>query len=109
MVLRVRVASSSSRVAKLWMGWPLLSCGGRFGQGRRGAAGGGDGVGAAGLSSVKQIGAQSLAQVPDEVEGEHADEHVGADPVSVQWWMGRRSKSMVLRLRKPASLNLRSL
>jgi len=48
----------------------------------RGAAGRGDGVGSGGWLFVGVgEGGQGLAQVPGEVGGEHADQHVGADPV----------------------------
>lgn len=50
------------------------------------------------------------SQVPDEIEGEHADEHMGTHARFAPVVDGTQvSKSTVFRLRKPCSLNLRSL
>ena len=83
MVLRVRVASSSRRVAKLCMGAPLCWCwrdalASADWERRAGATGS---ARPGGCSSVKHSGAQALRRCQIEIGGQHADEHVGTDPV----------------------------
>ena len=83
MVLRVRVARWSSRPRKLRTGRSVVGgVAGGLALGVGGAGGGGDRVvpGRWVFVGVGQRG-QGAAQVPGQVLGEHADQHVGADPV----------------------------
>ena len=67
------------------MGWPVPSVlvfAGGFGASAGGAAGRGDRVAAFGRLLVGEgQGCPGVAQVPGEAGGEHADQHVPADPV----------------------------
>jgi len=80
-VLRVSVASSASRLLKLWVCSPVvvrLLCALRFAAAERLALATGSAV-AAGCSSLKSRGSPGFAQVPGQVVAEHAEKDVGSD------------------------------
>ncbi len=79
--LRVRVARWSQQVAEAAVGLPgRVALGGGLGLRGRGAAGRGDGVARGGRVLVGEGQRRpGPAQVPGQVAGEHADQHVGPD------------------------------
>lgn len=81
--LRVRAPSWSSTERKLWAGSPLVVVRrGCLGLRGGGAGAGCDGVGRFGAVFVgKGQRCPGFAEVPGQVGGEHADEHVGPYPV----------------------------
>ena len=86
-MFRVSVARSGQQRAKAVNRQPVLGLpGGLFGDGGRGAFGLGNDAGAlcfGGLliGVVVEHGRQTLAHVPFQILGEHAQKHVGADAI----------------------------
>lgn len=87
MRLAATVARSASRVVRLCAGLPsavsLVAASARAPQGEPlGGDDWGEPGGPGGVVVFEQHGGQALLHVPGDVVGEHADQHVRADPVA---------------------------